>query len=320
MTTIKTYKGFNQDMSCRDFQYKEGETYQTDEAVACESGFHACENPIDCLSYYEPSTSIYHEVEQSGTLAKHEDDTKVASTTIKIGARITIPMMVSAAFEYVKINCTGEGHHTDKDKSASSATGNRSASSATGYKSASSATGYQSASSATGYQSASSATGDRSASSATGNYSASSATGDRSASSATGDHSASSATGHYSASSATGCQSASSATGYQSASSATGYQSSSSATGHYSASITTGDYSKTEIKNTDDVVSQNSFAVGLGYDNRAKASTGNWIVLAEYDENGDVIKVHSKKVGKGKNCLKPDTWYEIKNGKFSVVK
>ena len=27
MSKIKRYKGFNKDMKCKDFQYKEGETY-----------------------------------------------------------------------------------------------------------------------------------------------------------------------------------------------------------------------------------------------------------------------------------------------------
>lgn len=44
---MKTYKGFNKDMTCRGFQYEEGKEYKTDEAVCCQSGFHACEMPLD---------------------------------------------------------------------------------------------------------------------------------------------------------------------------------------------------------------------------------------------------------------------------------
>ena len=29
---MKAYKGFNADMTCRGFQYREGETYETDKA------------------------------------------------------------------------------------------------------------------------------------------------------------------------------------------------------------------------------------------------------------------------------------------------
>ena len=86
---IKTYKGFNKDMTCRDFQYEEGKEYVTEKAEACECGFHACEYPLDVFSYYPPGTSVYHEVEQSGDFDKSDSD-KVASTKIKIGARIDI--------------------------------------------------------------------------------------------------------------------------------------------------------------------------------------------------------------------------------------
>ena len=61
---IKTYKGFNKDMTCRDFQYEEGKEYETDRAEACKCGFHACEYPLDVFSYYPPGTSVYHKVEQ----------------------------------------------------------------------------------------------------------------------------------------------------------------------------------------------------------------------------------------------------------------
>ena len=192
---IKAYKGFNKDMTCRGFQYEEGKEYEEERAEACNCGFHACENPLDCLGYYDPAHSVYHEVEQSGEISKRSDDTKVASTKIKIGARVSIAGLVQAAIEYTKERVKPEAE-ANKDYGASSATGDCGASSATGYKGASSATGNYGASSATGNCGASSATGDYGASSATGYKGASSATGDYGASSATGNCGASSATGY----------------------------------------------------------------------------------------------------------------------------
>ena len=182
---IKAYKGFNKDMTCRDFRYEEGKEYEEEKAEACSCGFHACEHPLDCLGYYDPAHSVYHEVEQSGEISKRSDDTKVASTKIKIGAIVSIAGLVQAAIEYTKERVKPEAE-ANEDCGASSATGNCGASSATGYKGASSATGDYGASSATGYKGASSATGDYGASSATGDYGASSATGNCGASSATG--------------------------------------------------------------------------------------------------------------------------------------
>ena len=106
---IKTYKGFNKDMTCRDFQYEEGKEYETDKAEACECGFHACEYPLDVFSYYPPGKSVYHEVVQSGDFDKSDSD-KVASTKIKIGARIDIAGIVKAAISYIKERITNENN------------------------------------------------------------------------------------------------------------------------------------------------------------------------------------------------------------------
>ena len=107
METIKSYKGFNKDMTCRDFKYEEGKEYETGGNIkACENGFHACERPLDVFSYYPPTESVYHEVEQSGEISRGSDDSKVASSKIKIGARLDIRRLVSAQIEYVKSHTT----------------------------------------------------------------------------------------------------------------------------------------------------------------------------------------------------------------------
>ena len=149
--TIKGYKGFNKDMTCRGFQYEEGKEYETDKAEVCEKGFHACEYPLDCFSYYNPVESVYHEVEQSGEISKKKDeDTKLASTKIKIGAKLSIAGIVQAAIEYTSSRAKKESD-SDSRKGVSSATGNCGASSATGYKGASSAEDKDSIAVAWGY-------------------------------------------------------------------------------------------------------------------------------------------------------------------------
>ena len=131
---MKTYKGFNKNMTAQNgYQYEEGKEYEEEKAVTCECGFHACEYPLDCFGYYSPGSSVYHLVEQSGEFSKNSDDSKVASTKIKIGAEISIAGLVKAAIEYTK----------ERIKPECDATGDYGASSATGYYGASSATGYK---------------------------------------------------------------------------------------------------------------------------------------------------------------------------------
>lgn len=142
---VKSYKGFNKDMTCRDFQYKEGKEYETSKAVVCNEGFHACEHPLDCLGYYPPSTSVYHEVEQTGEFSSDSGsrDSKIASTKIKIGAKLSIAGLVQAAIDFTK----------SKTVTMQDATGDCGASSATGYKGASSADNSTAVAVAWGYES-----------------------------------------------------------------------------------------------------------------------------------------------------------------------
>ena len=172
---MKAYKGFNENMTCRDFQYEEGKSYETEKAKCCETGFHACEYPLDCFRYYSPNKAVFHEVEMDGKIDHHDEDTKVSATKIKIGAKLDIAGMVKASIEYIKERVNPEAN-SDEIHGASSATGDCGASSATGDCGASSATGYKGASSATGCCGASSATGYCGASSATG-YKGASETG-----------------------------------------------------------------------------------------------------------------------------------------------
>ena len=134
---ISGFKGFNRDMTCRDFQYKEGESYETDSAEACSKGFHFCENPIDVFGYYAPGESVFHEVVGSGQIDRHDDDSKVACTNIKIGASIKLHDLIDIGIKFFfsrKYEETTSKHSTG-DSSASSATGDRSASVCTGLKS-----------------------------------------------------------------------------------------------------------------------------------------------------------------------------------------
>ena len=101
-TAIISFKGFDQELSCRNFKFEIGKTYTvTGKVKACENGFHACEHPFDVWSYYEPATSRFAVVEQSGDLARHEGDSKIASASITIKAELSLPEFVSRGVEYI---------------------------------------------------------------------------------------------------------------------------------------------------------------------------------------------------------------------------
>ena len=240
MTDTIAYKAFDQDMKCRGFQYEVGKTYEHEgEVEVCGSGFHACEYPLDVLSYYPP-TSRFARVELAGKQDKCKNDTKIAADSITITAEVQINELIQSAVQWVMDRAKPtKASHSTKDKAHSSATGHRGAASATG------------------------------------------------------DQGAASATGHWGAASATGDRGAASATGYQGAASATGDQGAASATGDQGA------------------------AMACGYQGTALASEGNAIFLAERNDDYEIIAVWSGIAGK--DGVKPDTWYTLRDGELTEV-
>ena len=100
--TIIAYKAFDANWQCRGFQYEVGKTYTHDgEAVLCESGFHACEAPLDVLNYYPITDSKFAQVELGGVSARKEDgDTKRAGRSIAIKLALSIADLISAQVEW----------------------------------------------------------------------------------------------------------------------------------------------------------------------------------------------------------------------------
>ena len=291
---MKAYKGFDKDLKCRDFQYKIGKTYtHNGDVEPCESGFHACEYPLDVFKYYPPAGSRFAEVETSGKIVPQGD--KICCEKIKVKTELTLGALIQAAvnFTFERAKWTKDSQ-TKKEKGAASATGKYGAASATGKYGAASATGYYGVASATGDCGVASATGDCGAASATGDYGVASATGDCGAASATGLRGAASATGDRGAASATGDRGAASATGNCGAASATGYCGTASATGY------------------------ESIACGLGLQCKAKGAKGCWLVLAERNLYGEILSVKAAKVD-GKK-IKENTYYQLVNGKFVEAK
>ncbi|EGT1696087.1 hypothetical protein I8L58_001780 [Salmonella enterica subsp. enterica serovar Infantis] len=196
---IVTFKGFNKDLKCRDFQFEIGKTFHHDGKVeACGSGFHACECPFDVFSYYSPADSRFAETISFGITDREEDgDTKIASASITIKAELTLPQFIQRGIEWIwsKIDKSLEQQIMCGNWSAATNTGNRSAATNTGNWSAATNTGNWSAATNTGDRSAATNTGNRSAATNTGDWSAATNTGDWSAAEVSGSQSVAAAFG-----------------------------------------------------------------------------------------------------------------------------
>ena len=100
---IKSYKAFDKNMQCRGFQYEVGKEYEKEGHIeCCKSGFHACEYPWDVFDYYDMLESRFAEVEQSGTIDREEDTTKVCSSRIKIKAELKLADIINIGVEWLK--------------------------------------------------------------------------------------------------------------------------------------------------------------------------------------------------------------------------
>ena len=284
---IKAYKGFNKDLTCRGFQYEVGKEYEHEGKVGiCESGFHACENPIDCLSYYSPNESVYHEVELGGTLDADSQDSKVCASHIRIGAKLDIPGICRAAFEYVRSKCTNE-HNAEPGKAATA--GDRGAATAGNYGAAT-AGNYGAATA--GDRGAATA-GDRGA--ATAGYRGAATAGDRGAATA-GNYGAATA-GNYGAATA-GDRGAATA-GDRGAATA----------GDSGAATSRGESSS----------GTNGLSVARGNNVKVRGGLGAVLVIAEENECNYDIKEWKAAVVDG-DRIKADTWYQLNDGEFVEVK
>ncbi|ENY3873049.1 hypothetical protein ACFXLV_001441 [Salmonella enterica] len=160
---IVTFKGFNKDLKCRDFQFEIGKTFHHEGKVeACGSGFHACECPFDVFSYYSPADSRFAETISFGITDREEDgDTKIASASITIKAELTLPQFIQRGIEWIwsKIDKSLEQQIMCGNWSAATNTGNRSAATNTGNWSAATNTGDWSAAEVSGSQSVAAAFG-----------------------------------------------------------------------------------------------------------------------------------------------------------------
>ena len=100
---IKSYKGFDKNLRCRDFQYKIGGIYEMDgEIKVCSRGFHACESPFDVFDYYTMIDSRFCEVEQDGNISKEDRRTKICSSKIKIKTELKLADMINLGIEWLK--------------------------------------------------------------------------------------------------------------------------------------------------------------------------------------------------------------------------
>ena len=113
---VKTVKGFDENLRCRDFQYEVGGQYKIendDPIMLCHNGFHAIaedRDPISVFKYYPPAfdgkRSRYCKVEVGGKT--DTDGDKIVGSEIKVGPEIGVPGIIKAHIDWVKSRTTNK--------------------------------------------------------------------------------------------------------------------------------------------------------------------------------------------------------------------
>ena len=288
---MKAYKGFDKDLKCREFQYEVGKEYEEENSALCKKGFHACENPLDTFRYYRPTDSRYCEVDVDDNGERNSTDSKVCGKHIKISAEIGLKGVINAGVRFVFDKC-----ESATEENASGESGNAAASGERGNAAASGESGNAAASGNLGNAAASGERGNAAASGWRGNAAASGWSGNAAASGESGNAAASGERGNAAASGESGNAAAS------------GWRGNAAASGWRGTAVVTGFAGRATA------LGEQCLAVAWGEDSLARGTVGNWIVVSERDDDGNIIDVKIAKVDG--DTVKADTWYKLVNGEI----
>ena len=98
------------------------------------------------------------------------------------------------------------------------------------------------------------------------------------------------------------------ASGDMGSAAASGWRGNAAASGWRGTAAVTGRYGKASA------IGKQCLAVAWGQDSLARGAVGNWIVVSERDDDGNIVDAKIAKVDG--DTIKADTWYTLKNGEM----
>ena len=313
---VKAYKGFNKHMQCtpngKIFQYEIGKEYKEDEADLCRCGFHACENPLDVLSYYNNIDDKFCEVELDKIDPNRNKDSKICGKKIKIGIEIGFSGLFKAGIEWIKNKTIFTKEDFKKlpsdDDAQISSSGDDAQIGSFGY-------GAQIGSSGDDAQIGSS--GNHVHISSSGNHAQIGSSGYNAKISSSGYDAKIGSSGYDAKISSSGYNAKIGSSGYGAQISSSGYDAKISSSGYGAQISSSGDYVQIDSSGDDCVI------MCAGINSSAKAKIGSWITLAEWKYSEEKQKyipfsVVTKQVDGIE--IKEDVYYTLKDGKFKELK
>ena len=163
--------------------------------------------------------------------------------------------------------------------------------------------------------------GNSSTAGSSGNYSTAGSSGCSSTAGSSGNYSTAGSSGYsstagssgnYSTAGSSGNSSTAGSSGYYSTAGSSGYSSTAGSSGDYSTAAATGAYCSAKADGKD------SIAVVNGACGKACGALGCYLMLTEYDDDGNMLWAKMAKVDGAH--IKENVWYTLKNGEFAEAK
>ena len=288
---IIAYKAMNPDMTCRGKKYEVGKTYFEKKADCCNAGMHACENPFEVLCYYPMKDNPrFFEVECGGEISKSDEGSKLACTELTVRGELNFAGMLKATLDAV--------FRRVKDKELFSS-GN--------YSTAGTSGNYSTAGTSGNYSTAGTS-GDSSTAGTSGYYSTAGTSGNYSTAGTSGNYSTAGTSGYYSTAGTSGNYSTAGTSGYSSTAGTSGYSSTAGTSGYSSTAAATGSHCRAKAEG------DNSIAVANGRKSKARGAMGCYLVLTEYDDDGNFLWAKMARVDG--STVKENVWYTLRGGEF----
>lgn len=125
------YKGFTKELTATlgkgVFKFEVGKTYTEDECKTARNGFHCCENPFECLTYYPlGGKNRFFLVDAAGNIDEDEQE-RIACTEMTLLKELTLKEFAGHGMMYMvkhpqrgnwkqmRAHCTVEADQADSD-------------------------------------------------------------------------------------------------------------------------------------------------------------------------------------------------------------
>ena len=315
---IIAYKAMDKNMMCRGKQYEVGKTYHEDKADCCHAGMHACENPFDVLHYYPLMDSLrFFEVECGGNVDKGGENSKLACTELTVKGEVNFAGLVKATVNAVFNRVKGKEPFSSGNYSTAGSSGNCSTAGSSGNCSTAGSSGNYSTAGSSGYYSTAGSSGDCSTAGSSGNCSTAGSSGNYSTAGSSGNCSTAGSSGNYSTAGSSGNYSTAGSSGNYSTAGSSGYSSTAGSSGDYSTAGSSGNSSTAAATGaccSAKADGKDSISVVNGVCGKACGALGCYLVLTEYDDDGNMLWAKMTKVDGAH--IKEKVWYTLKNGEF----